>query len=258
MHPSSCQNLVIRPWRLGSLLLRRAVVNVLADVGSIMELLSSVLDRVPNLSRGGRSTLGADEGVDASAELGERGLNMAALGEASAKEGSVEGKQDPRSSLEENGGEQEADPEEDLETRDNRHGGIVVLLHKGTNLVSKRVADRLGLGRGPRSFGDRLGSHNDGDQVGTGVGSDVEDGVDAIREESERILGREEPDKGHREILNVLIREDANVAAGRSGAGLGASALGLVDDNAVRQGSGNERKTVGELGDAAIVVHSQP
>lgn len=160
-----------------------------------MELLSTALDAVPDLPGNGGSALGADEGVDAGAELGEGVLHVGALGEAGAQEGSVEGDEDPRAALEQNGGEQQADPEEQLEARHDGHGRIIVLLDEDANLVGEGVS-RLGLGRGALDGRRGLGGHEGRNDIGARVGGDVEDGVDAVGEQGEGELGREEPDEG--------------------------------------------------------------
>lgn len=162
-----------------------------------MELLGATLDTVPDLSGDGGSTLSTDKGVDAGVELSEGVLDVSALREAGAEESSVDGQEDPRSALEDDGGEEDADPEEDLETGNNRHGRVIVLLHESTNLIGPRVVDGLGLGRTSGGLDSGLGSNDNGNEIGASVGSDVEDGVDGVGKESKRVLGGEEPNKGH-------------------------------------------------------------
>lgn len=162
-----------------------------------MELLSATLDGVPDLTSCRGGALSADKGVHAGVELRERALDVGALGEAGSEEGSVDSEQDPGSSLEDDGGEENADPEEDLEGGDDRHGRIVVLLDESTNLIGERIGS-LGSGRGTRNgLGSRLRSSKSGNEVGAGVGRDVEDRVDGVGNQSERVLRREEPDEGH-------------------------------------------------------------
>ncbi len=60
------------------------------------------------------------------------------------------------------------------------------------------------------------------------------------------------------EVLNVLISQEADDTARHLGASLGASLLGLVDDNAVGEGGGDKGGAVAEDGHAAVVVHAQP
>lgn len=83
---------------------RRTVVNVLADIRNTVELACTVLDPVPNLTSRRRSTLGADVRIDVGFKLAERVLHVAALGKTSTEESGVDAEQDPRSTLEEDGG----------------------------------------------------------------------------------------------------------------------------------------------------------
>jgi len=52
-------------------------------------------------------------------------------------------------------------------------------------------------GAGGTSASYRLGWLDSRNEVCAGVGCDVEDGVDGVRQHGEVVLGREEPDKGH-------------------------------------------------------------
>lgn len=206
-----------------------------------MELLGTTLDTVPDLSGDRGSALGTDKRLDAGVELSERVLDVGALGEASSEEGSVDGQEDPRSALEDDGREENADPEEDLEGGNNRHGRVIVLLNKSTDLIRDRVVDGgLGLGRSRGGLSSGLGSNENGNEVGASVGSDVEDGVDSVGEESKRVLRGEEPDKGQAEILDVLIGQKTDITAGSLGSSLRTSALGLVDNDTVGQGSSDK------------------
>ncbi len=185
--------------RLRRLLGSGSTAGVLVEVGGGMELPRAALDAVPNLASHGRGALGADQVVDAGLELGERALHVAALGKARAQEGGVDGDQDPRAALEENGGQQEADPEEDLEARDHRHGRIVVLLDERANGIRGRVlgVHRLGSGRGPSGGINLLGRDDSRNQGRADICGDVEDRVNAVGEEGQHVLGHEEPDQGH-------------------------------------------------------------
>lgn len=109
----------------------------------------------------------------------------------------------------------------------------------------------------------------------------MEDGVDAVRKKRKWVLGREEPDESHNcdkifglarrtlgssiqvcgkhtQVLDVLIGQEANNATWHLVASLGSSSLGLVNDDAVRDGGGEERGAVGELCHAAVIIHAQP
>lgn len=174
-----------------------SAVDVLVDIGSGVELPSTALDTVPDLSCGRRSTLGTDEVIDTGLEHGEGVLNVAALRKSGAQEGGVDGNQDPRPALEQDSREQQADPKKDLEAGHDRHGHVIVLLNEGANSVRKRVSTVLRLRVRRARGGDDLGRDDGGDQVGAGVGRNVEDRVDAVGQHSERILGHEEPDQSH-------------------------------------------------------------
>jgi hypothetical protein len=178
--------------RLRRLLGHSTAVGVLADVGDIVELTTAGLDALPCLAQSRRSTLLANSSIDASVELANSGLHVRALGETSANESSVEHKQDPRTTLEEDCGDEKTNPEQHFEGRDDRHGHVVVRLDEVTNSISDGAG---GLGSG--SCTRALSGCHGGDDIGTGVGGYVEDGVDAVGKQSKRVLGSEEPDERH-------------------------------------------------------------
>lgn len=62
----------------------------------------------------------------------------------------------------------------------------------------------------------------------------------------------------HTEVLDVLIRQKANGAARHGVASLGTSTLGLVDNDTVCEGGGDEGCAVRELSHSSIVVHAHP
>lgn len=62
----------------------------------------------------------------------------------------------------------------------------------------------------------------------------------------------------HTQVLDVLVGEETDDAAGHLGSRLCAGALCLVNDNAVGEGGGDERGAVRELGHTAVVVQAQP
>lgn len=176
----------------------RGAGGVLVDVGNRVELPHTTLGAIPGLAENRRGTLGTDEVVDAGLELGERILHVRALRESGAQEGGVQGDKDPGAALEEDSGQQQAHPQENLEPRDYRHGHVVVLLDKSADGVSQRVAriPRLAV-RGSLGGGDDLRGYDGGDDVGTGICGDVEDGIDAVGKHGEGVLRHEEPDNGH-------------------------------------------------------------
>lgn len=124
---------------------------------------------------------------------------MAALGITGPKKSGVNGNQDPGAALPEDGAQEETSPNGDLKTRDDRHGSIVVLLDESTDRIGHGVRRILGLavGRSTGSGGQLLGREDCGDEISAGVCRDVEDGVNAIGKEGERVLGHEQPNNGH-------------------------------------------------------------
>lgn len=161
-----------------------------------MELPGASLDTIPNLSGSRWRALSSNKVINPRLELCERALDVSALAEASAEERGVDDQQDPAPTLEEDGREEETRPQRNLEAGDDGHGGIIVLLDKGANGIGERVRVGLRLRTGSSSGGGSGGG--DGrDDGGAGVGRKVEDGVDAVRQQCDGVLGREEPDKGH-------------------------------------------------------------
>lgn len=164
----ACRSL---PTSLRGLLGGGRAAHVLAEIGGITELSTDVLDVIPDLSCSWGSALGTNQRIDAGTQLRHGVLDVGALRVTSSEEGSVHSNQDPRATLEENGRKQDADPEKDLQCRNNGHGGIIVLFNESTDSVSQWVADTL---RGGTIGGGRR-RLDDGNQVGAGVSSDVED-----------------------------------------------------------------------------------
>lgn len=61
------------------------------------------------------------------------------------------------------------------------------------------------------------------------------------------------------EILDILVTDQRDGDLGRKlHAGLGASAQGLVDDDAIGEHGGDKGQAVGKLGHAGVVVHADP
>lgn len=120
---------------------------------------------------------------------------MGALTETGAQEGAVNGQQDPAPTLEEDGRQEEAGPQRNLEARDDGHRRVIVLLDEIADGVGERVRVVLRLAT---RRGGALGGRDDGrDDSGASVGREVEDRVDAVGEHGDRVLGREKPDQGH-------------------------------------------------------------
>ena len=134
-----------RGGSLRGLLRDSSAVQMLVNIRSRVELSGTTLDTLPDLTGDRRGALRTDQIVDLGLEQAEALLDVAALGETSADEGGVDGEQDPAAALEEDGGQEQADPEQDLETRDNQHGCIVVLLDEAANGIRNGVRSELRL-----------------------------------------------------------------------------------------------------------------
>lgn len=143
-----------------------------------------------------------ESSVDARGEVRHGVLNKAALGVSSTEEGDVDEQEDPAALGESESGQDETEEESDLEGGHQTHAGIVVLLHEFANVVGQRgrlASRRLG-GRG-RDGGSTVGSLGLGlqgrDEIGPGVGRNVENRIHAEWQERQRDLAGVEPDKGH-------------------------------------------------------------
>lgn len=181
--------------RLRSFLGSSTPSSVPGDIGSRMELPGAALDTIPYLPGSWWGSLSTELAIDPSLEGGEGVLDMRALAEAGANEDGVQGQQNPAAALEEDGGDEEANPQSDLEAGNDRHGHVIVLLDEGANGVSDPVV--FGLWLGTISRRDLGGRDDGGDDGGAGVGREVEYGVNGVREQGKEIRGREEPDEGH-------------------------------------------------------------
>lgn len=119
---------------------------------------------------------------------------MGALRVACAEESSVDGEDEPRPALEKERRQQDAEPQQDLEASDDGHRRVVVFLNECTNSVGQGAVD---LGAGRVCVGSRRRRRDDGDQVGASVRGDVEDGVDSVGEQGQRVLRSQKPDESH-------------------------------------------------------------
>lgn len=172
-------------------LLWLGTTGVAVDVGEISSLLDTTLDSLPSLADGWWHVLSVGNGVTAGAELVDGTLDKGALVEASAEEDGIDDDEDPSTLLEEKSGAKEAEPEDDLEDGDDGHAEVVVVLDKVTDGVAEGRRRWLLAWLGRWLW---LDCRN---QVGAGVGCNVEDGVDGERQDSKGSLLGEEPDKGH-------------------------------------------------------------
>jgi len=168
-----------------------AASHVARDVSCIVGLLGNALELVPSLAGGGRSVLAVGKAVTASTGLAEHALDESALGDAGAEENSVDDKEDPRATLEDDGRSEDAEPEGQLKRCDKRHAGIIVVLDETSNGLRNAGGGGLLAGGHDRR---RL---DGGEQDAASVGGDVEDAVDGEGQESQRHLAGEKPDESH-------------------------------------------------------------
>ena len=153
-----------------------------------MRLSRRALGRLPHPPRRGRDILPLRDRIPALAHLAQHALHEGALRDAGAQEDGVDDDEDPGALLEEDGGEEQAEPEGDFQAGDDGHAGVVV--------VFDEAADALAQGAG---FGFLAGGGGrwglDGrEEDAAGVGCHVEDAVDGEGEEGEGGLAGEEPD----------------------------------------------------------------
>lgn len=176
-----------------------ATSDVLSNVRNIVELARTTLNALPNLSSRWWDTLTSNKRINTGTEALELSTDKRGLGVTSSQESSVDSEQDPRALSEDDSGQKETAPQENLEDSDEAHGEVVVLLDE--------LADGIGQGGGlvgwlGASWGTGwsvdLGWWSDGwENVLASVGRDVEDGVNAEWEHGEWVLWGEEPDESH-------------------------------------------------------------
>lgn len=93
-----------------------------------------------------------------------------------------------------------------------------------------------------------------GEDVGAGVGRDVEDGIDHEWEEGEGDLAGEKPEECHSEILNIFISSQRQRSTLLATSTPLASTECFVDDNAVGSCCGHEGGAIREAGPARVEV----
>lgn len=157
------------------------------EVSRLIRLTHNSLECIPSLADRGRSGLMGDRRVDASNKVTNSLLDKDALGVSCAEEGQVDGQEQKASLGESEEGERQANQERHLQASDESHAGIIVLLDESAD----------GLGNGRLLAGVRGGGLQGGNQVGARVGCNVEDGVDAERQQGQGDLTRVEPHQRH-------------------------------------------------------------
>lgn len=122
--------------------------DVTTKVSRLVALTHDALEGLPALTDLRGSALVRDRGVGASSQLANSLLDERALGVASTEEGQVDDQQNPATLGEGDSGQDEAEEEQDLESGDNTHAGIVVLLDEAANGLGEGVLLAGGLGAG--------------------------------------------------------------------------------------------------------------
>ena len=137
--------------------------------------------------------------VNPSRDVTDSMLNKGTLRVPCAEEGQVDAQENKGSLGERQESDCQAEQKSHFQPGNETHAGIVVLLNEPANGLGQR---RL-FGRGSGAGGRRrrratlLGGLQRRDQVGARVGCNVEDGVDAEREEGQGNLARVKPHQSH-------------------------------------------------------------
>lgn len=181
-----------------SLLRWLATTNESVDVRGVRSLAHEPLDSLPSLPDNWRCALVRHHGIRTRSALTDGALHKAALAVPCPEKDGVDGQQDPAALGEGNGGEHDTEPEQDLKTGDKSHGSIVVFFDKSANVIRERRRFRgRPASRGSTRSTRLLRRSDSGDEVGPGVGGDVEDGVDHEGQQGKRHLARKEPHERH-------------------------------------------------------------
>lgn len=160
------------------------------EISGLICLADNTLERLPSLTHSGRGCLMRNRRVHPRGNVTNGLLNEGTLGVSRAEEGQVDHPENKASLGEGEDREGQTDQESHFQSSDKTHAGIVVLLDESADSLRQRRL--LGTVRA-----SRRGRLDGGDQVGARVGSDVEDGVDAEREEGQGDLARVQPQQSH-------------------------------------------------------------
>ena len=229
------------------------------------------LDRLPRVPSHRRRTLIRDQRIPSLYHLPYRSLHKTTLTVPTPQENCIHDQQNPASLCENDGRKEDAEPEEDFERGNEHHAGVVVFFHE--------FADCVGEGGGfvaAASGGGVEGWEN----IGAGVGRNVENGIDHEREKGEGDLAGEEPEERHSysknhlsmhcccwrlglangairtEILNIFISSQSQRSTLLATCTPLASAECFVDDNTVGCCCCHEGGAIRETGPARVEVES--
>ena len=152
-----------------------------------MSLLDNALDGLPAIAHSRVGGLVREACIKTSSAVRDSALDEAALGISCTEEGGVNGNQDPRALLEHDCRQEEAEPQEDLKNGHDGHGLVIVVLDELANCVAQTRGLWLAI----------CGWADCWQEVGTRVGEDVEERVDAEWKDRKWHLAGEEPDECH-------------------------------------------------------------
>lgn len=182
---------------LGSISLDSAT-EIASDVRHIVSLGSETLKRLPTLSHSRRCALMGHSRIDTGCSVRDRSLNKGALGVSGAKKCRIDDQENPAALRKRESSEDNTGKESDLKSSNHGHARVVVCLDESTDTLGKwgLFCGRAG-GRGWGRWGSWLSWLQGWDQVGSRIGSHMENRVDAEWQKSQRDLAGKQPDKCH-------------------------------------------------------------
>lgn len=127
-------HLVLLRLLAGTLLLLEAS-EIWLQVGNGVQPSNRILDNLPSLADSWRGTLVGEHGIDPGGRVGDHGLHERALRVARAEEPEVDDEQQPASTAEGQGGENQSDQQRELQGGHHGHAGVVVCLDETADLV---------------------------------------------------------------------------------------------------------------------------
>ena len=169
-------------------LLHRLAPNIPINIRCIRDLSSHSLNRFPRLSRHRGRTLIRDQRIPPLHHLPYRSLHKTALTVPTPQENGIHDQQDPASLCENDGGEEDAEPEEDLKRGNEHHAGVVVFFHESADCLCQGGGFIAAPGGG---------GIEGWENIGASIGRNMEDRIDHERKEGEGNLAGEEPEERH-------------------------------------------------------------
>ena len=111
-------------------LLHRLAPNIPINIRRIRNLSPQPLNRLPPIPSWWRRTLIRDQRIPPLHHLSYRSLDKTTLTVSAPQENRIHNQQNPASLCEKDGGEEDAEPEEDFERGYEHHAGVVVFFHE--------------------------------------------------------------------------------------------------------------------------------